>query len=303
MCVEIGIAGLWWTLNASATSPFLFPFFMASLFKRPGSPNWFVAFDVTLTDGSVRRMKKSTKKKKWDDAVKEAIRIEELEVKRWLGGGDMAATAYSALSEAADAAARGELSEARAREIIAKMAEASTGERLVFYTVRSWAEDWLSSKKAGSKDATGRRYNTSIQAFLTHLGDKADLKLEAVTKADVRSFRDAIRKGWKGKPRSARTANFYAADVASMLRAAVRENLLLASPAAALAKLPEDDSTEREVFTVEEVGKLVAAAGGQLWQDKVYAKSRNPDQAANRSAEWQGLILTGFYTGARLGDC
>ena len=198
---------------------------MASLFKRPGSPYWFIAFDVTQADGSTRRFKKSTKRRKRDDAVKEGIRLEELEVKKVHGKGDIAATAYSALSEAADAAARGELSEARARQIIAKMAEASTGERLVFYTVRSWAEDWLASKAAGSKDATGKRYSTSIRAFLTHLGEKADSKLEAVTKADVRSFRDAIRKGWKGKPRSASTTNFYAADVASMFRAAVRENL------------------------------------------------------------------------------
>jgi integrase len=271
---------------------------MASLFKRPGSPCYFVAFDVTLPDGSVRRLKKSTKQRKRGPAMEEALRIEGLEKARALGGGDIAGKAYGALAEAAEAAARGELSEARAREIIAKMAEASTGEPLRFYTVKTWAADWLASKATGTKGATGRRYKTSIDAFLSFIGGKADMKLEAITKADVRTFRDSLRKG-----RTAATVNFYIADVSGMLRAAVREGLLLASPAAALGRLPTDDSLEREVFTIAEVAQLVEAAGGQDWQDSVYSSKRDMQEATTRSRDWQGLILVGFYTGARLGDC
>ncbi|MEK7949843.1 tyrosine-type recombinase/integrase [Luteolibacter soli] len=271
---------------------------MPYLVRRTGSPFWFAGFDVTMPDGSVRRLKKSTKRRKRSEAMEEAVRMEATERKAALGGSDIAGKAFSALSEAADAAARGELSEARAREIIAKMAEASTGEALRFYTVRSWAADWLSSKTTGTKEATGRRYKTSIDAFLSFIATKADGRLEGLTKADVRGFRDSLRTG-----RSAATVNFYMADVSGMLRAAVREGLLLASPAAALGKLPEDDSLERETFTIAEVGRLVEAAGGQEWQDKVYSRSRDMEKAAARSRDWQGLILAGFYTGARLGDC
>ena len=112
-------------------------------------------------------------------------------------------------------------------------------------------------------------------------------KLENVTKADVRAFRDAIRAGWTeesgnaigncgkaGKApvhhRTAKTANDCAVDVAGMFRSTMREGMLLASPCAALERLPEDDSTEREVFTMAEVGKLVSTAGDATWQDAVF---------------------------------
>jgi integrase len=86
-----------------------------------------------------------------------------------------------------------------------------------------------------------------------------------------------------------------------MFRAAVREGLLLASPAAALDRLPEHDSTEREVFSVAEVGQLVSAAADPAWMKGILRES--PEAAAARCADWQGMILLGFYAGARLGDC
>lgn len=161
--------------------------------------------------------------------------------------------------------------------------------------------------------------------FTAWLGERADAKLEAVAKADVRGFRDAIRAGWMPeekrpttnpkkkdsktdkKPqavRTAKTCNHYAADVAAMFRAAVREGLLLASPAAALDRLAEHDSSEREVFSVAEVSRLVAAAGDTSWQDAVFPATVSDTVArAARSADWQGMVLVGFYAGARLGDC
>ena len=101
--------------------------------------------------------------------------------------------------------------------------------------------------------------------------------------------------------RTAKTTNLYAADVASMFRHAMKDGLLLSNPAAALARLPELDSTEREVFSVAEVGKLVKTAGAVGWQAGLFALS-DPKRAA-RSENWQGMILVGFYAGARIGDC
>lgn len=40
------------------------PTTMAILLKREGSPYWFAAFDVTMPDGTTRRLKKSTKRTK-----------------------------------------------------------------------------------------------------------------------------------------------------------------------------------------------------------------------------------------------
>ena len=294
---------------------------MATLIKRPGSAFWFAAFDVPQADGTIRRLKKSTKKTKRGEAMVEAIRLEELECTAGTVTGAQASKAYSILSEAATAAAKGELSEARARELIARLCEVSTGEALKFYTVRSWATDWLAVKAATGKKGTMARYTAHVNAFLAWMGDRANGKLETVTKADVRAFRDAIRAGWteesgnvtikRGKAekvpvnhRTAKTANHYAVDVAGIFRSAMREGLLLASPCAALERLPEDDSTEREVFTVAEVGKMVNTSGDATWQDEMFSGGLADEETrAARCDDWQGMILVGFYAGARLGDC
>jgi len=298
---------------------------MAHLIKRDGSPYWIAAFDVTMPDGSTRRLKKSTKRIKRSDAMVEAIRLEEIAKKGNTSDEESTNKSYSILAEAAEAAAKGELSEGRAREILSRLCEVSNGSPLRFYTVRSWAADWLAMKAATGAKATLARYSAHVEVFLQWLGSKADAKLEAITKAEIRTFRDEIRKGWvlpdpdapivktgKGKKtekapppiRTAKTTNHYAADVASMFRAAVREGLLLASPASALDRLPEHDSTEREVFSVAEVGQLVNVAGLADWQDTVFLSTKDEHQErADRSADWQGVILLGFYAGARLGDC
>ncbi|MEI6675123.1 MAG: tyrosine-type recombinase/integrase [Verrucomicrobiota bacterium] len=295
---------------------------MATLIKRPNSPFWIACFDVPQADGTTRRLKQSTKRTKKSEAHTEALRIEEAATKSATSTSETAGKSFAVLTEAAEAAARGELSEGRARELLARLCEISTGSPLRFYTVRTWRNEWLAMKAATSKPATLARYKTHVDAFVDWLGEKADSKLEAVTKADVRSFRDAIRGGWTAPdestaptasgrkssrnapappPRTAKTTNLYAADVASMLRHAVKDGLLTATPAAAMARLPEHDSTERQVFTVAEVGQLVTAAGNMEWQNGVFAQTDK--SRAARCLDWQGMILLGFYAGARLGDC
>lgn len=256
-------------------------------------------------------MKKSTKERKKDEATKKAIKLEAAELKSATATDEKSTKAFAILTEAAEAAARGELSEGRARDLLARLTELSTGQVLRFYTVAGWRDEWLAMKAATSKQSTLRRYKGHVDDFVEWLGEKANARLEAVTKADVRGFRDAIRSGWTGRTdekgneirtaRTAKTTNLYAADVASMFRAAMKDGLILTNPAAALERLPELDSAERDVFTVAEVGRLVAAAGKHDWQAGMFSKS--DPQRKQRSADWQGVILLGFYAGARLGDC
>jgi hypothetical protein len=94
---------------------------MATLIKRPGSPFWIAAFDVPQADGTTRRLKKSTKRKKRSEAITEAIRLEELECSASTATGANGSKAYGILSDAAAASAKGELSEARARELLARV--------------------------------------------------------------------------------------------------------------------------------------------------------------------------------------
>lgn len=110
-------------------------------------------------------MKKSTKKTKKTEAMTEATRLEALELKSNTTTGKKASPAYDILSEVADAAAKGELSKARARLLLARLCEISTGEMLKFHTVPSWSEDWLAVKTV-TKQATQDRYRTSVTGFL-----------------------------------------------------------------------------------------------------------------------------------------
>jgi integrase len=195
--------------------------------------------------------------------------------------------------------------------MIDRWCEVSTGSRLKFHTVRTWAQDRQEMRAATTKQATKARYKTHVDAFLAWLGEKADARLEAVTKADIRTdwtapAENAASKA-KGRkhtpaPRTAATTNNFARDIAGMFRAAMGEGLILASPAAALDRLPELDSTEREVFTVAEVGQLVSGAGDPQWVKGLFTAAAE-DAAAVRCADWQGVILAVFYAGARLGDC
>ncbi len=70
---------------------------MASLIKRENSPFWIAAFDVAMPDGSVRRLKKSTKKRKRAEAMVEAIRLEDLERKRHHAEASSTTHSYSEL--------------------------------------------------------------------------------------------------------------------------------------------------------------------------------------------------------------
>jgi hypothetical protein len=82
-----------------------------------------------------------------------------LELKSNTATGENASLAYAVLSEAADNAAKGDLSETRARLMLARLCEIFTGERLKLHPVRSWSEDWL-TVEAVTKQATQNRYRT-----------------------------------------------------------------------------------------------------------------------------------------------
>jgi integrase len=105
---------------------------------------------------------------------------------------------------------------------------------------------------------------------------KAEKGIEHLNEADVRKFRDAER----ARNKTAKSCNLSVKIVRMALRAAHRQGLIPRNPAEALSPLIEDDSTEREPFTLEEVAAILAKA----------------------STDWRGVILLGLYGGLRLRD-
>ncbi len=224
----------------------------------------------------------------------------------------------SLLAEANAAAARGELTEARARELLSRMVEGVTGEGLQTQTVRNWSAEWQKRKMPLAK-STRDRYATSMRTFLAFLGDKADRSLEMITKTDIRNFRDEVRYGKgidsdpiqksKKKPeilmpiRTAKTTNHYLKDVRAMLKEAVEDDLLTNNPAKGVKSLPEDDSVTRKPFTSDEVKKLIEKSGEIGWYGLVFSqRADKPRLRLNRCSDWPGVILFGYYVGTRIGD-
>jgi len=136
-------------------------------------------------------MDQSTKKKTQEEAMVEVPRIIEAERKMAMATDEQNRANFEILAEANRSVSRGELSEARARELLSRMLKCSTGSGFENYTVRSWSEEWIKRKRPLEK-ATRSRYETSVRAFLGFLGAKADKGLDQITKAEIRRFRDEI---------------------------------------------------------------------------------------------------------------
>jgi integrase len=228
---------------------------MPSLWKRKNSPYWYACW----TNAGGQRLKKST----------------ELEDRK------EAWAACVALQQAEDLAAKGTLTEARARELIAEIVERTSGNPLATYTAEDWLRQWLRGKEVARSKGTLLKYTHTVESFLTHLGERAKLNVAAITSRDGATFRDAELKAGKHP----NTVKFTVKHLRIPFNAARRAGLITVNPAEAV-ELPENAKTEdgaentRDAFNIKQVEALLAVAEG----------------------DWRGLILIGFFTGMRLSD-
>ena len=132
------------------------------------------------------------------------------------------------------------------------------------------------TEQGAVSDSTIERYRQVTDDFLEFLGAKKDLRLASVTTDDVVGFRDKLL----AEGRSPQTVNFTVRKILKRpFKVALEEGIIDRNPVGAVRQL-RGVSAEKGVFTADHVTKLVAAAQG----------------------DWKGLILAGFYTGARLSD-
>jgi integrase len=225
---------------------------MASIHKDPRgkSPYWQCYY--SLPDG--RRTSRSTRqrdrKKAWAFCLK--------------------------LEEASDKARIGELTEASARRIVDDILTSSGARALPISTVRAFAGRWLASKEASVTGHTARRYSQVVAAFLESLGPLAERSIQCVTGAHIVTYRDRrlredhISRGTLGRDLSALSSLFIAAR---------RQGLIVVNPVEGVG-LPVNKPLDRETFTTQELGALLAVA----------------------SAEWRTLILCGYFLAGRLVD-
>src|SRR5208283_2020314 len=179
------------------------------------------------------------------------------------------------------AAFGGKLSPDKARQVIAQgVADILmvSGQTLPSATIRDWCKRWLESKSVEAEPRTHERYETSLRRFLEFLGSKAGEDLDALKVNDVLRFRDYV-----AKRLSATSTNMDLKVLRSCLYAAQKQDLVEKNVATKVDTLKQRGENKRRGFTLAEVGRVLKRCG-------------------EAGGEWRGLVLTGLYTGQRLGD-
>jgi integrase len=182
----------------------------------------------------------------------------------------------------AKAAALGaKLSADKARQVIAQgVADIlmATGQTLPSATIRDWCKRWLETKELEAEPRTHERYGTSLRRFVEFLGSKADENLDTLKVNDVLRFRDYV-----AQRLSATSTNMDLKVLRACLYAAQKQDLLEKNVATKVNILKQRGENKRRGFTLTEIGEVLT-------------------QCDEAGGEWRGLVLTGLYTGQRLGD-
>lgn len=171
----------------------------------------------------------------------------------------------------------GALTTTQLRKVLSDVSEKITGDSLSVPTVEDYLDDWLKGIEARNSAATLERYRNTKRLFLINLGAKAKKPVTALSPKEVEDFLT-----WRLKSGAApKTAIVDLKTLNTAFRRAEAYGIILKNPVAAI-RPPKEDCSERDVFTQEEVQKLL---------------NNTP------SLEWQTLILLGYFIGARLRDC
>jgi len=224
---------------------------MASIVKRKKSRFWTACY--TNHDG--RQLKKSTKTTDKNQALEIAIRYERTERQ----------------------AAAGTLISNQIKKVSNELSKQVTGDSIDAPATDVYLNGWLDGVRARAKPATLERYQSSVKLFLASLGEKAQKPITSITPRDVEKFLNSrLDAGVAPK-----TAIVDLKTINIAFRQADKYGDIEKNPVAAV-RPPKEVSSEREIFTQDEVEELVRAAP---------------------THEWQTLILLGYFIGARLTDC
>ena len=180
------------------------------------------------------------------------------------------------LQRAEDMARTRELTEVRTRKLLSDVLARVSGEKLHVFTVEQWFDHFVRQKQQSRADKTALRHEQMMKEFVEFLGVRAQRNIEAISSKDIAAFRDHRQR----RGLAASTLNTDMTVLSAAFNAARRQGHIRVNPCEAIESLKER-TAHKSTFTPEQVTALLRATDG----------------------EWKGLILTAFYTGARLGDC
>ena len=166
--------------------------------------------------------------------------------------------------------------EQQARRVISDIYEDIHGSPLNSASTEQFFKQWLTRKKSEISPNSYSRYEKTVETFFDHLGEKKMREIVFITPNDVAEFRDKL-----AASHSASTSNLYLKVLRSAFQDAMRQGVLQQNPASLVQTIRKTvKTTARRAFTLKEL-KIILE---------------------NASDEWRGLIITGLYTGQRLGD-
>jgi integrase len=173
-------------------------------------------------------------------------------------------------------ARRGNLGEDAGREFVNRLLKAVQVEARVDGTsVADFLRGWIEGRKLSKAQATGARYNTTIEMFLEFLGARSTVSLAAMGAKDIEKFRNH-----RLKEVSPSTVTDDLKILRTAFNTARKQGAILSNPVEGV-DFPASEAQSREAFTPAEVPLLVAAA---------------------EDSEWKLAIMFGAYAGCRLSD-
>lgn len=244
---------------------------MATVYKR-GDIWWARYFDA-----NGKRVSKSTGKTRKREAESEASRI-EMDSKSAHGKNSGLPKAFAVIVEtAAREAAAGEFSLARAEDLVMRLHRLANPSFKIT-SLKDHLAAWVNDQSDVS-ESTSKSYWDMHRRVLANVGDKVAAAPVGELTAD--QVKKALAKAKAGGLKTS-TVNMDLAALRRALRVAVESGLARANVAEKIKASPEDDSTEKAPFTIEEVRKMLD-----------HSQTNN---------EWRGLITLAAHTGLRMGD-
>jgi integrase len=177
--------------------------------------------------------------------------------------------------QASRAARAGRLNESTVRKTLADLYALANGNQLSSSTIRDFFQAWLKRKSIEASDRTYERYETVVQHLLKCLGPKASKDISHLSAKDITDLRDNLSASL-----SPSSANYAVKVLRVALNQARRDGVVDTNEASRVSLIQRLARSQRRPFTLPELKSILLVAND----------------------EWRGMILTGLYSGLRLGD-
>jgi integrase len=264
---------------------------MATVYKRKETGTYYAKF----YDKDGRRVSRNTGVSQKREADRIAAEFEVEERKARENGRELPKEFSAIIEAAAREAVNGELTLARAEELIRRLHQKANPD-VEIMSLESFWRKWIAEQRLHVTASTATGYDHDLDLFLGALGKKAmaappaDLTKEQVAAALIKARKaaapttktSAAKKRKAPTDRRATTVNKALSSLRRVMDAAIVAKLATANPAKLTRALRADDSILKAPFTQAEVRAML--------------------DHKKTSDQWKGAILIAAHTGLRMGD-